>query len=184
MIDIASLSRKELAALLSQYLRDRDIDVVLTGGSCVSIYSNEKYVSKDLDFIDNSLKSNRQIAITISELGFKQENKNSRHFAHPDTELTVEFPSAPLTVGDEVISSEAVSEIKTDSGTLRLLSPTDCVKDRMANYIYFKDRQCLHQAAIVVALQAVNLSAVEKWCKAEGSIDYYQELLEEIKRQD
>ena len=102
MKSINELTRLELAALIASSLKEQGIDVVLSGGSCVSIYSSERYVSKDLDFIDISLKSNRQIAKAIQSLGFENRPKNSRHFVHPDTELTVEFPSAPLTIGDEL----------------------------------------------------------------------------------
>ncbi len=163
MKPVKDLTRLELAALVAETLKGEGIDVVLSGGSCVSIYSSEKYVSKDLDFIDVSLKSNRQIAKAIQSLGFENQPKNSRHFAHPETTLTLEFPSAPLTVGDEHIKSDAVGEIDTDHGTLRLLTPTDCVKDRLANYYYFNDKQCLEQALLVAQTHPINLPALEKW---------------------
>lgn len=62
MKPLKDLTRLELAALVAETLKTEGIDMVLSGGSCVSIYSSEKYVSKDLDFIDVSLKSNRKIA--------------------------------------------------------------------------------------------------------------------------
>lgn len=64
------LSRLDLAALICETLKKAGIDVVLSGGSCVSIYSSEKYVSNDLDFVDISLKSNRQIGKVLESLGF------------------------------------------------------------------------------------------------------------------
>lgn len=70
MKPIKQLTRLELAALIAETLREHDIDVVLSGGSCVAIYSSEKYVSHDLDFIDVSLKSNRQIGQVLARLGF------------------------------------------------------------------------------------------------------------------
>ncbi|MEE8060173.1 MAG: hypothetical protein V3T17_20430 [Pseudomonadales bacterium] len=50
MSAVAGLSREELAGLIGEHLRNAGIDVVLSGGSCVSIYFDERYVSKDLDF--------------------------------------------------------------------------------------------------------------------------------------
>jgi hypothetical protein len=43
MKPIKNLSRLELAALVCETLREHGIDVVLSGGSCASIYSSEKY---------------------------------------------------------------------------------------------------------------------------------------------
>jgi len=41
----------ELAAFIDTHLREKGINVVLSGGASVAIYSDHKYVSKDLDFI-------------------------------------------------------------------------------------------------------------------------------------
>jgi len=130
---VSGISRLDLAGLIAETLKSEGIDVVLTGGSCVSICSNERYVSMDLDFIDVSLKTNKQIGLALKAIGFESRHLNSRYFAHPDTHLAVEFPSAPLTIGDEFIPSSQVASLETARGTLRLLSPTDCVKDRLAN---------------------------------------------------
>lgn len=181
MKPIKELSRLELAALVTETLKDAGIDVVLSGGSCVSIYSSEKYVSKDLDFIGVSLKSNRQIAKAIQSLGFKNLPKNSRHFAHVETTFTLEFPSAPLMIGDEHIKLNAVGAIDTDLGTLRLLTPTDCVKDRLANHYYFGDKQCLEQALLVAKTHPINLTALKQWHQNERQEQEYLSFLEKLK---
>jgi hypothetical protein len=49
---ISRMNRLELAAFIASEFRRRKINVVLSGGSCVSIYSGEKYVSMDLDFVN------------------------------------------------------------------------------------------------------------------------------------
>ena len=41
-------------------------------------------------------------------------------------------------------------------GSFRLLSPTDCVKDRLANFYHFEDGQCLEQAPMVAGQHPVN----------------------------
>ena len=177
MTFIGALSRLDLAALIAETLHNNDIDVVLSGGSCVSIYSSEKYVSQDLDFIDISIQSNKKIAVALSSIGFLQTNKNSRYFAHPDTHLTVEFPSAPLTVGDEHINESDLATIETETGTLRLLSPTDCVKDRLANYYYFKDKQCFEQAVLVAKAHPINFLSLKQWHKQEDQVKAYDEFM-------
>ena len=54
MINISSLSREEVAGLVGQTLADHGIDAILTGGSCVAIYTGEKWTSYDLDMVDIS----------------------------------------------------------------------------------------------------------------------------------
>lgn len=90
----------------------------------------------------------------------------------------MEFPSAPLMVGDEHISSSAVNAIETRQGVLRLLTPTDCVKDRLANYYYFKDRQCLEQALMVMKAHPVNFQSLKNWHENENLVYRYDELME------
>ena len=45
------MSLKEFAIEVAKALQAKKINVVLTGGAVVSIYSEGKYVSKDADFL-------------------------------------------------------------------------------------------------------------------------------------
>ena len=62
MTDVNSLSRAELAALVAETLAAKGINVVLVGGSCVCVYTNERFGSFDLDFVDLSYSRKRKIA--------------------------------------------------------------------------------------------------------------------------
>lgn len=52
MKSLGEMSVGEVAAYVAEHLRQSDINVVLTGGSCVSIYTDNRYLSYDLDFIE------------------------------------------------------------------------------------------------------------------------------------
>lgn len=54
------------------------------------------------------------------------------------------------------------------TGTLRIISATDCVKDRLAAYYPWNDLQCLEQAVLVARDQAVDLREIQRWSAAEG----------------
>jgi hypothetical protein len=54
-----ALSLEELAALVCSTLERHGVSVVLSGGSVVSIYSNNAYQSNDLDFIQTGFESCR-----------------------------------------------------------------------------------------------------------------------------
>jgi hypothetical protein len=156
------MSAEELAGLVCQALRDAGVTVTLTGGACVSIWSEGKYVSHDLDFIEEGPVPPRSVARVLTGLGFERKG---RHFVHPDTPFFVEFPTGPLMVGDERV--EHVAERETSTGVLRLLSPTDCVKDRLSAYFHWNDLQALEQALLVAAAQDVELDDVRRWAHAE-----------------
>jgi len=163
MKPLAEMSIGELAAYISSHLRGLGIDVVLSGGSCVSIYSAGKYVSQDLDFIDTRFATGREIREAMLAIGFVPEN---RYFQHPQVDLLVEFPSGPPAVGKEPVG--AINEIEFSTGVLRLLSPTDCVKDRLAAYYHWDDLQSLEQAVLVAQSNRIDANEVKRWSREEG----------------
>lgn len=51
MINLATIDLKTLAFLIYTTLNEHGIEAVLVGGACVSIYSENRYMSHDLDFV-------------------------------------------------------------------------------------------------------------------------------------
>ena len=96
----------EIGALVCETLSAAGISAVLTGGTCVSVWTRNEFASLDLDFIALGLHSNKEIARALEGIGFNRSVGNPRYFEHPDTELSLEFPPGPLMVGDEHIRSE------------------------------------------------------------------------------
>lgn len=169
MKPLAEMKVEELAGLLCQALRDAGITVTLTGGACVAIWSEGKYVSHDLDFIEEGPVPRRRVRDVLKALGFEAEG---RHFIHPDVKFIVEFPTGPLMVGDQRV--ERFSERDTPAGKLRLLTPTDCVKDRLAAFYHWKDLQSLEQAVLVAKAQDVDLKDVRQWSTSEGCEEKFE----------
>ena len=93
----------------------------------------------------------------MESLGFHEEH---RFFRHPDTDLLVEFPPGPLGVGEEPVQQN--DEIQTGAGVLRVIFPTDCVKDRLAWYYHDKDTECLRQAVLVAHCTMIELKEIER----------------------
>ncbi len=177
MKPVSKMSRLELAAFIAVEFRRRKINVVLSGGSCVSIYSAEKYVSMDLDFVNAGFAKRAAIRETMEFLGFGEEN---RYFRHPDTELLVEFPPGPLGVGEEPVKQ--IDEITTETGVVRIVSPTDCVKDRLAWFYHDNDKECLEQAILVAGRNDVDLRELERWSAAEGKRKAFEVIKHRLKR--
>lgn len=163
MKSISQMNIGELAAYVCSHLEGRNIRVVLSGGACVAIYASDRYVSMDLDFIDRLQTTRRTLKAVLAEIGFTEKQ---RYFVHPDTEFFIEFPSGPLAVGNEPVAE--IEEMRLETGTLKLLSPTDCVKDRLAAYYHWNDRQCLQQAVWVAQQREVDWKEIERWSTQEG----------------
>lgn len=170
-------SIEELAAKVSQALGDAEINAVLSGGAVVSIYTRNEYESGDLDFISGA--STERISVVMEGLGFRRQG---RCFTHEDTELFVEFPPGPLAIGDELIRSEEVGEKKTAEGKIRLLTPTQCVMDRLSAYFHWKDLQSLDQAVMVAKKQKIQMTKLAAWAKAEGMSEKLKDFIARVKK--
>ncbi len=66
--------------------------------------------------------------------------------------------------------------------SLKILSPTDCVKDRLASYIYYQAQDCFLQALMVARQHSVDYPSLKTWCQNEGADWAYQELLNEMEK--
>lgn len=163
MKKIADMTIGELAAFVCSHVQEHGIEVVLTGGGCVEIYSSGKYSSFDLDFIENIPVGGGKLRKVLAEIGF---SKKDRYFVHPDTEYFLEFPVGPLAVGSE--QPIEISVLEYETGKLMALSPTDCVKDRLAGYYHWNDRECLEQALMVSSSTEVDFAEIERWSRNEG----------------
>ncbi len=165
---ISEMSQGELGAYVQSHLKEKGIDVVLSGGAAVGIYSAGEYVSRDLDLINCYHTRRRTIREAMEEIRFTEEG---RYFNHPETDYLVEFPPGPLTVGEE--SVKQVDEIKYSTGILRVISPTDCVKDRLAAYYHWGDMQSLSQAVMVARRNDIDIGEIDRWSTAEGKQDQF-----------
>ena len=157
------MSMVELAAYISTHLRRMGIEVVLSGGSCVAVYSAGRYVSMDLDLVNRYQVKRSLLRSAMDGIGFSEEN---RYYKHPDADILVEFPAGPLAIGAEPVAR--VEEISTSCGVLKRLTPTDCVKDRLAAFYHWDDHQGLEQAVLVAKMNKVNLAEVQRWSVVEG----------------
>ena len=175
MKQIKNMSQAELAAYIQDSLQVEGIQVVLSGGSAVSFYSSNKYVSKDLDLINTGFAKRSKIKSVMENLGFTEKG---RYFIHPEITFFVEFPDGPLSVGEEPVKE--ISEFELATGTLRVLSPTDCVKDRLCAFYFWNDLQGLEQAILVTKSQQVNLKEIKRWSKVEGKEKEYKTFTDKL----
>lgn len=163
-MDLSVCTVEELWRFVAAHLESRDIGVVLVGGAVVSVYSEGAYVSGDLDFVRAALFA-QNVEGAMAEIGFAREG---RHFRHPDCpHLFVDFVSGPLGIGEDTRIEPA--EASEGDVTIKILSPTDSVRDRLAGFIHFGSRDYMDQAVLVASAQEVDWNKIERWCRGEGT---------------
>lgn len=156
-------SPEDTASIIYELLKKKGIDVVLTGGSCMEIYTNSNYSSYDLDFIANPSVKAEQVAKIMINAGF--EKTNHRYFKHPDNDYYIEFPTGPVSLGNE--EPKEHYNLTTSVGRLMLLTPTDCVKDRLCAYIYHGGEECFPQAIAVAHKNKIDKNNLLSWANNE-----------------
>jgi hypothetical protein len=109
----------------------------------------------------------------VRPLGF--ERTSGRHFVHAECPFTLEFPPWPLAVGRQLVPEW--SERRVAYGVIQMLSPTQCVMDRLAAFYFWRDRQALDQAVAVAQGHQVDLDEVRRWSEAEDRRTEFDEFL-------
>lgn len=175
MINWEKISLKDLAGFISEELRKRGIDTFLVGGACVTIYSENRYQSYDLDYV--TYEDMKKVKNALGELGFSQKNK---YFQHEGCPWLIEFVSPPVAVGNEPIRKFA--HVTTALGTITCLLPTDSVKDRLASFYHWNDKQGLEQAINICLEHEIDLQEVEKWSLKEDQEKKFRSFREHLKK--
>lgn len=150
---------------ISEALEAEGIMATLSGGAAVSIYTNNRYQSQDLDFVTSA--DPKRLFKAVEALGFVA-TESKRLYAHPKTAWLVEFPAGPLGFGNTIVDAAELEVLSTPWGQLRIIPPTLCVMDRLAAYIHWKDRQCWEQATWVAQNHSVQWNELQSWAFSEG----------------
>ncbi|MBP7845799.1 MAG: hypothetical protein KA116_13410 [Proteobacteria bacterium] len=177
-IDFKECTEEELWKFVAVHLKKHGIDTILVGGAVVSIYSEGAYESGDLDFVLTDMFV-KNLPSIMGEIGFFK--KGGRHYEHPECKhLFVEFPSSFLEIGED--NQISPDEIIVEGTKIKILSPTDCVRDRLAGYMYFKSRDNFDQAILVAKKHPVNIAKIKKWCANEKHSEVFDEFHMALKK--
>lgn len=163
--DWARCTEEQLWKYVAAHLVRNGIDTILVGGAVVAIYSEGAYRSGDLDFVLLTYRSEK-LPQLMKEIGF--EVRESRHYSHPLCKhMIVDFASGPPGIGED--SRITPAEVKASGTIIKIYSPTDCIRDRLASYVHFKARECLDQAVLVAERHPFDREKIRNWCMKEGA---------------
>ena len=135
--DWNTVTEDQLWKYVGWHLAKHGIDSFLVGGAVVSIYSEGAYRSGDLDLITYEIVYGDVVKV-MGTLGFK---KSGMSFIHPKCKhLYVQLVQGPPGIGDDLDIKPGV--VKIEGKSLKIYSPTDCIRDRLSSYIHFRARDC------------------------------------------
>jgi hypothetical protein len=165
-------SLADVAAEVARALAAAGIKAVLTGGACATLYTKGEYQSSDLDFILQSSASQRQLDAAMEAVGFRRA---ADRYEHPEARFFVEFPAGPLSIGADI----AIQPVEYAIGNvkIKLLSPTDACRDRLAAFYHWRDRQSLETAALIARHNKVDLDVIREWSSREDASADFKEFL-------
>tara|TARA_B100000745_G_scaffold292749_1_gene233970 strand:+ start:517 stop:1122 length:606 start_codon:yes stop_codon:yes gene_type:complete len=173
MSDFSNTPMIELAAIVAEHLDSQGIKVVLVGGLAVEVYTENLYLTQDIDMVNTNHQPISHLNQAMSELGF---TKQGRVYVNPTTPVVVEFPTAPLSVGDELIQTTTCTRI--GHRDLPILMVDDVIKDRLAAFIHWKDNASLVQAMAILLKHQLLPERFRGFCLHEGSEKHYELLSE------
>jgi hypothetical protein len=163
-------SLEEVAAIVSAALAKAGITATLSGGSAVTIYTENEYLSRDLDFVTSAMIGDLEPVLT--SLGFEHTGvPRMSQFEHPKIEWYLEFLPSPLAFGHLYASPAHCAVIELPAGELRIITPTQSVMDRLAAAYAWKDAQSREQAIMVAAKQEIDWDALQTWIAKEGEAE-------------
>jgi hypothetical protein len=131
-----------------------------------------------LDYV--TYEEMKKVKKALMELGFSQKD---RYFMHEGCLWLIEFVSPPVAIGNEPIRK--FNSIITSLGTIKLLYPVDSVKDRLASFYHWNDKQSIEQAISICLEQEIDLDEVEQWSIQENhqeKFNIFKKLLVNKKR--
>jgi hypothetical protein len=176
-INFKNMSLLDTASFVCGFLLKNGVDVVLVGGACVSVYTHNKYLSDDFDLVCSHTLS--EVETILSKIGYIRKG---RLFFNSASDFVLDFVPPPVMIAQEHIKRKET--IKTKFGQLNLLTPTDCIKDRLAGFYFWNDPQSFEQALLIYADQKskVDLEDIGRWSKLEKKADMFNLFLEQIKQ--
>jgi hypothetical protein len=92
----------------------------------------------------------------------------------------IDFVNPPIAIGSEPI--RYFETLKTPAGSLKLLTPTDCVKDRLSSFFHWNDEQALEQALLVANDHPIDLNDIKRWAKVEDHDEKMKVFLEKLQK--
>lgn len=169
-----------VAAVISAAFEEKDISVVLVGGTVVEYYTAGGYATADIDMVLPPLEKN-EVERIMRKLGFERF-EDYRHWLHPLIAIPVEFPPGPLQIGHLLV--QEVNEIEIEKIRLKILKVEDILLDRLIMAQEWKDLQAQVQAEMLMFAHYFEMDwpYVHQRASQLGILKLFQKIQRKVKR--
>ncbi len=173
--DLNALNIQQVAAVLSAYFASYGYEPVLTGRAVAAIYAGAGVKPRTLDFAAPEYEVD-EVGKAMKRIGFKEGA--FRTFRSDICPYEIVFTPFPVTIGENIVEDFHI--MRTAEGPLKMLTPTDCVRQMLARYYRWGDRDGMHEARLVARKHTIDYEMVKRWSEWEWAGDRYDEFLEGI----
>lgn len=183
MIDERS-TLEDVCFEVSTALDRHSIIGVLTGGSAATVYASGAYGSLDADFVLTSYPDRERLEKALADVGYHPCPVPGM-YEHQKSRFTLDFPKGPLAVGGDYIHE--TTTLERGNLRLRIITATDCVRDRLAGFYYWNDYTSLNAAVEVTRAHRdrIDFAGLHEWTARESGpppADYQVKYEEFLKR--
>lgn len=175
-LDLGALTLRQAVRAASDLLRCAGYDPVLTGSACAALYAGAGLRPTSIDFVIGEYNA-PDLDEVMRQAGFTRASMHQYESTHSPYDVV--FLPPPLAVGDDVVRKTAVMQARP--GTIRLLHPTDCVRQRLSMFYRWGDERALEEAIAVASKQAVDMELVRRWSEWEWCSEKYDLFARELK---
>lgn len=131
----------EVASVVSGALSEKNISVVVVGGSAITSHVPQIYTSLDIDLAVVSHDDSKAVEKVLAAIGFR---RRGRDFAHPATHITID-----LVANDPIVEDVEIREFATITtllGEYKTLHLPDAIADRVSAFVHWSDGESLDVA--------------------------------------
>jgi len=175
MIDYTNCTLEEFWKDIATHLGNKGIEVTLVGGGVATIYSKGKYMSGDLDFVFGWGNNHKEIREALAEIGF---TTTARVFAKKGCPFTLDFSSPPVDIG--LNNEPEIDQYMVGKTMIKILTPTECIKERLHKAHHWKDEQAFEAALAVAEVSEYSQEKIKKFCQENKMKGTFERFLERI----
>jgi len=178
MFDFNNCTLEEFWVFVASHLEAEGIGVTLVGGAVATVYSKGQYESGDIDMVfDNMFEDRGKFENALNKIGIVKQDQ--RNFRHSDCIYTIEAKSPPISIG-HIIEKINPEKVDGESTKIKLLSPTDCIKDRLYKADEWADDEAFDAAIAVAREVGFNDKKLKNFCQENDKLKIYDKFKREI----
>ena len=142
------------------------------------VYAPDAKASFDQDYIAWFADRKNEFDRALEEIGFRRK---VRVYTSSATLISLEFPDDQILIGNDFLRFEDCARLERNDLSLRLLTPTDCVRDRLCGFFYYNDIGNLNTAVAVAKAKNVEPEGIRQWAEREGQAAKFERFLQRFR---